>query len=163
MILHSAVACIRRAILGGTRAHAADDGPHFIRVTPEQVQWHTDADGSGVQRAVISGDPSQPGLYVIRVRFPAGLMSRNHYHREDRHVVVLQGTWHTGTGDVFDPDDTVPLGPGSYMMHPAGAHHFDGAKDEDVIVQIIGQGPSETIRLRPEEGNYGPAFPARDR
>ena len=131
----------------------------FIRVSPEQVQWQADAGGGGPQRAVIAGDPSKPGLYVIRVKFPRGVMSRNHYHREDRHAVVIQGTWYTGTGDDFAPDRTIPLGPGSYMKHPAGAHHFDGAKEEEVIVQIIGEGPSETTRLRPEEGNYGPSLP----
>jgi quercetin dioxygenase-like cupin family protein len=127
----------------------------FVRVTPEEVKWTTDADGSGMQRAVIEGDPAKPGLYVIRVKFPPGVMSRNHYHREDRYAVVLQGVWYTGTGDEFSPDKTIPLKPGSFMKHPAGAHHFDGAKDEEVIVQIVGYGPSETTRLRPQEGNYG--------
>ena len=36
---------------------------------------------------------------------------------------------------------------GTFMMHPAGAHHYDGAKDEEVIVQIMGIGPSATIRV----------------
>jgi hypothetical protein len=31
------------------------------------------------------------------------------------------------------------------MYHPAGYHHYDGAKDEDVIVQIMGMGPVETV------------------
>jgi hypothetical protein len=85
--------------------------------------------------------------------------SRRHFHREDRHAIVLQGTWWTGTGDEFAPDKTVPLKAGSYMMHPAGAHHFDGAKDEDVILQLIGMGPSETTRLRPQDGLYGRSRP----
>ena len=136
----------------------AADTARFIRVKPEDVQWQTDADGSGMQRAVVSGDPSKPGLYVIRVKFPRGVMSRPHFHREDRHATVIQGTWYTGTGDDFAPDQTIGLTPGSYMKHPAGAHHFDGAKDEEVIVQIIGEGPSETTRLSPE-GNYGRSIP----
>ena len=141
----------------GASGGGADAG--FVRVTPDTVHWETDADGSGMQRAVIAGDPSQPGVYVIRVKFPRGVMSRNHYHREDRHATVIQGTWWTGTGDEFAPERTVPLTAGSYMKHPAGAHHFDGAKDEDVIVQIVGVGPSATTRLRPAEGGYGPSLP----
>ena len=125
-----------------------------VRVTPEAVQWVKDTDGSGVERATISGDPNKPGLYVIRVKFPPGTMSLNHFHPEDRHVVVLKGTWYTGTGDEFAPDKTIPLKPGSYMKHPAGLHHFDGAKDEEVILQIVGIGPTGTTRLRPELGNY---------
>lgn len=138
---------------------AQTDAQGFVRIAPGQVKWVDDADakGLGVQRAVIQGDPSKPGIYVVRIKFPPGVMSRNHFHKEDRHAIVLQGTWHTGVGDEFAPDKTVPLGPGSYMMHPAGAHHFDGAKDEEVILQLIGYGPSETTRLRPQDGLYGPS------
>ena len=156
-------AIMRRAALGlvagllcaGLSASAAVDDQGFVRVRPEDVQWKDTPGGFGVQNAVIMGDPTKPGLYVVRVKFPPGVFSRNHFHPEDRHVVVLKGTWYTGTGDEFAPDKTVGLKPGSYMMHPAGGHHFDGAKDEEVILQIIGIGPSGTIRLRPEEGPFG--------
>src|SRR5271170_1480405 len=119
-------------------ANAQTDAKGFVRVTPEQVQWKDVPGGHGVQTAVISGDPTKPGIYVVRVKFPPGIMSSPHYHPEDRHAVVLRGTWYTGTDDSWDPDKTVGLKPGSYMKHPAGAVHFDGAKREEVIVQIIG-------------------------
>ena len=130
------------------------DGAGFVRVTPEQVRWVDEPNALGFQRAVIEGDPTKPGIYVVRVKFPPWVMSSNHFHQEDRYAVVLKGTWYTGVGDEFDPDKTVALKPGSFMKHPAGAHHFDGAKEEEVIVQIIGYGPSSTTRLRPQEGSY---------
>ena len=128
--------------------------PGFVRIAPEQIKWVDEPNGLGFQRAVIEGDPAKPGIYVVRVKFPPWVMSTNHYHQEDRYAVVLKGTWYTGTGDEFAPEKTVPLKPGSFMKHPAGGHHFDGAKDEEVIVQIIGYGPSSTTRLRPQEGSY---------
>ena len=149
------------ALGGFALAGASMQGQPVVRVTPEAIQWVRDADGSGVERATIDGDPNKPGLYVIRVKFPPGTMSLNHYHPEDRHVVVLKGVWYTGTGDEFLPDKTIPLKPGSYMKHPAGVHHFDGAKDEEVILQIVGIGPTGTTRLRPELGNYTSAFSSR--
>ncbi len=127
----------------------------FIRVTPEELDWKPVAGGHGIALAVVSGNPSQPGIYVIRVRFPAGIMSSPHFHGEDRHVVVLQGIWYTGTDDSWDPARTVGLPAGSYMKHPAGAVHYDGAKDEEVIVQIVGMGPSSTTVLFPSEGDFG--------
>ena len=39
------------------------------------------------------------------------------------------------------------LKPGSFVVHPAWGHHFDGAKDEEAIVQIMGMGPVRTINL----------------
>jgi quercetin dioxygenase-like cupin family protein len=143
-------------LVGPTLQGVQQDENGFVRVTPDRVNWVNDTDG--VQRATILGDPTKPGLYVIRVKFPPGIMSRNHYHPEDRYAVVLKGTWYTGTGSEFAPDKTVPLVEGSFMKHPAGQNHFDGAKDQEVILQIVGMGPSQTIRLRPQEGNYGPSL-----
>ena len=149
------IGCLLGVLLAaGSWIFGVQNRPAFVRVAPEEVKWTTDADGSGMQRAVIEGDPAKPGLYIIRVKFPPGLMSNSHYHKEDRHAVVLKGTWYTGAGDEFLPEKTVPLKVGGYMKHPAGGHHFDGAKEEEVIVQIVGIGPSETVRLRPQEGNY---------
>jgi quercetin dioxygenase-like cupin family protein len=134
---------------------AEPDSKGFVRVTPDQLDWKEVPKGHGIQMAVVSGNPTQPGIYVIRVKFPPGVMSSPHYHGEDRHVVVLKGTWYTGTDDSWDPAKTVGLPTGSYMKHPAGGVHFDGAKDEEVMVQIIGQGPSSTTILFPAEGDFG--------
>lgn len=136
-------------------AGAETDAKGFVRLTPDEAQWKEVPGGHGVQTAVVSGDPTKAGLYVIRVKFPPGIMSAPHFHPEDRHAVVLKGTWYTGTDDSWDPDKTVPLKAGSYMKHPAGAVHYDGAKDEEVIVQIAGFGPSGTTEVHPGEGRFG--------
>lgn len=125
----------------------------FTVIEPEQIQWK-DA-GKGVKFAVISGDPSKPGPYVIRVVFPPGVMSAPHYHREDRYVTVMQGTWMAGTDDSWDPKATQALKMGSYMQHPAGAVHYDGGGKEGATVQIMGIGPSSTTFLFPQVGDFG--------
>jgi quercetin dioxygenase-like cupin family protein len=139
-------------------AYSEQEEPGFVRIAPEEVKWKELPGYNGLQYAVIEGDPSKPGIYVVRVKFPPGLMTRPHFHPEDRHAIVIKGTWYTGTGDSFDPASTVGLKPGSYMKHPAKAHHFDGAKDEEVILQLIGYGPSGTIWLKPEDGHTGPSM-----
>ena len=68
-------------------------------------------------------------------------MSRPHFHPNDRLIVVLSGTWWVGTGDVFDPNSTVPMRAGTYVTHYAKKIHYDGAKDEDTIIQIHGHRP----------------------
>jgi len=146
-------------LLSPSDISSAEQKLPFPVVTPEQVKW-TDRPGfEGVQFANISGDPSKPGIYVIRVKFSPGHMTRPHFHPEDRHVIVISGTWWMGEGDTFDPTKTVPLKAGSYAMHPAKAHHYDGAKDEQVILQIVGYGPSGTTEVRPELGHTGSSLP----
>ena len=142
-------------VLFTVNARADKDKAGFVRVTPEEVKWMDRPGYEGVKFAAIQGDPSKPGVYVIRAKFSPGAMTRPHWHPEDRFVTVLQGTWWAGEGDTFDPDKTTPLKAGSFMMHPAKAHHFDGAKDEEVIVQIIGIGPSGTNLVDPKQGNTG--------
>jgi quercetin dioxygenase-like cupin family protein len=134
-------------VMWTTSAFGDKDQNGFVRITPEQLQWRPGTNTSPDQ-AIVDGDPAKPGVYVVRVRFKPGVMTRPHFHREDRYAVVLKGTWWTGTGDVFDPNATVPLKVGSFMKHPAGGHHFDGAKDEEVIVQIVGVGPSTTTEVK---------------
>jgi len=92
----------------------------------------------------VAGDPDKPGIYVIYRRFKPGEMTRPHIHNQDRFVTVLKGTWWTGEGDVFAPATAVPIKAGGFMFHPKGLHHYDGAKDEEVIVQIAGMGPVTT-------------------
>ena len=139
---------------GASVALAETDAQGFVRLTPDQVEWKNPF-GTGVQVAVLAGDPAKPGaVYVQRVKFPPGMFSTPHYHPQDRYITVLKGTWYTGTGETFDPDKAVPLNAGSYMMHPAKAVHWDGAKDEEVILQIIGIGPADTISVRPEAGRF---------
>ena len=111
-----------------------------LRLQPEAAEA---AFGKDVQ-VIVFGDPAKAGLYAIRRKFTPGEMSRPHFHDKDRLVTVIKGTWYTGEGDVFDPAKTVPVKTGGFMLHPAGFHHYDGAKDEEVIVQIIGMGPVQT-------------------
>lgn len=122
----------------------------FRTVTPEQLQWREVPDSFGVEAAVVAGNPAESGPYVIRVRFPPHVMDRPHVHSGDRHVTVLSGIWHAGTGTIFDPGKAVALKPGSYMFHPAGGVHWDGAAgNEAAVVQIIGIGPITSTDIDP--------------
>jgi quercetin dioxygenase-like cupin family protein len=125
---------------------AAEDENGFIRLDSDEITFG--GDPNRPQITLIAGDPEKEGFYVLRARFLPGVFSAPHTHANDRHVTVIKGTWYTGTDASFDRDKTVPLRPGSYMMHPAGAVHYDGAKDEEVIVEIKGIGPAPTSPYR---------------
>lgn len=117
------------------RAETDDKG--FVRTRPEQIDLT-----KGL--AAVEGDPAKPGLYVARVKFEPHNFSMPHWHNTDRHIVVLKGTWYMGVGEKFDPATAVPMPAGSYVKHPAGAPHWDGAMDEEVVLQIVGEGPVTT-------------------
>jgi quercetin dioxygenase-like cupin family protein len=101
---------------------------------------------AGAANAVISGDPKVPGRpYVVRNRFSPGTFSPPHFHPETRYILVLKGTWWVGSGTDWDKSKTTPVPAGSFVVHHPNKIHWDGAKDEEVIVQIMGIGPSATI------------------
>ena len=124
-------------------AQESEEG--FARLTPDQMEWTVRENGTSF--VLLEGAPGAEGFYVYRVKSPPGTFTTPHYHSKDRYVTVIAGTWHTGFNADGDPENTVPLGPGSYVKHPAGGMHYDGAKDEEVIVEIRGIGPVESVYL----------------
>jgi hypothetical protein len=107
---------------------------------PAQIDWKGDPK-TGPLAYVLWGDPTKPGPYAILAKWPAHQMSRPHIHPHDRHVTVLQGVWWVGTGKTYAPETTTPLPAGTVVTHFAGQWHYDGAKDGDVILEIVGEGP----------------------
>ena len=122
-------------------AQATDLNPKAITIKlPDQIHWVDEP--RGISTAVLVGDPEKPGLYVELAKWHAHHMSRPHFHPNDRFITVISGTWWVGTGTKFDPDSTVPLPPGSFALHYGKEVHYDGAKDEDTVLEIVGQGPA---------------------
>lgn len=126
---------------------AAELDPRSVEFkTPQDIQWQRSADG-GSERAILLGDPDKPGPYVARIKWLPGHFSRPHFHASDRYFVVISGTWWVGTGDRYDPDNTVPIPAGSYVIHKGGQVHYDGAKDVETIIQVTGIGPVDTRQV----------------
>jgi quercetin dioxygenase-like cupin family protein len=127
---------------------AAELNPASVEIkTPTDIKWVRNATGTSEQ-AVLFGDPTKPGPYVIRIKWLPGNFSRPHFHNSDRFFVVISGTWWIGTGNTFNPDETVPAPIGSYVIHKAGQVHYDGAKDGEAIIEVTGFGPVSTTQVK---------------
>jgi hypothetical protein len=95
--------------------------------------------------ANLKSDQSKPGLYVVLIKWLPGHMSVPHFHPNDRFITVLKGTWWMGTGTKFDPASMVPLPTGTFVTHFANQVHYDGAKDQEVVLLITGEGPATAV------------------
>jgi quercetin dioxygenase-like cupin family protein len=109
---------------------------------PEQIEWKSASPNSGVQQSVLVGDPAKPGLYMVLTKWQPGHMSHPHFHPNDRFITVLKGTWWVGTGTKFDPDSTKPMPAGTFVTHFGKQVHYDGAKDEEAVLLVVGEGPA---------------------
>ncbi len=96
---------------------------------------------SGMQLAVIHGDPMGKGDYTIRLKFPAGYTFPAHYHPNAEHLTVLSGVFLLGMGDK-EGGPTREYQPGDFLYIPPKKPHYGGAKGETVI-QLHGIGPFE--------------------
>jgi hypothetical protein len=126
----------------GMGSVAAED-PFVAAMTvqvPKDIKWVESPSGSA--QAVMVGDPNKPGLYIVLTKWHAGHMSRPHFHPNDRFITVLEGTWWVGAGTKYDPASTRPVHAGSFVTHFGKGIHYDGAKDADVTLEILGMGPA---------------------
>lgn len=118
--------------------------PRAITYTlPENIQWQK---GTTSDSASLLGDPSKPGLYIQLIKWHRGNMSRPHSHSTARYITVLSGTWWVGTGSTFDPSHTVPMKAGSFVIDQPNELHYDGARDEECVLYLVGMGPVITTQ-----------------
>jgi quercetin dioxygenase-like cupin family protein len=97
---------------------------------------------------VLYGDPTKAGVYVTRVKFPAGAKLMPHTHPDEwRTAVVLSGTFYFGLGDKWDETKLKPYPTGTFFSEPKATPHFVWARDGEVIVQVTAIGPSGTTMI----------------
>src|SRR6202161_3942282 len=107
---------------------------------PDKIHWTENA--GGAKQAGLVGDPSKAGLYIVLTKWTPHHMSHPHFHPNDRFITVISGTWWVGTGSKYDPDSTTPIPAGSFVTHYGKQIHYDGAKDEPTVLEIVGEGPA---------------------
>jgi hypothetical protein len=135
------------AIAHGLHAQAK---PEAIAMTPPEMKWG--AQGglamAGMEQVNLVGDPSKPGPYTLRLKFPAGYKLAPHSHPDSREVTILSGTWYTGYGENFDAAALKALPAGSFYTEPANLAHFVEVR-EPVTIQVSGIGPSGRVFVKP--------------
>ena len=83
---------------------------------PEDITYKAALPGMP-QVAVLFGDPTKPGVYVVRVKVPSGLKLMPHWHPDEvRTVVVLSGTFLHGYGEQWDEPETQSPSPRHVLL-----------------------------------------------
>ena len=138
------------ALFGGLSqaAGAVELNPKAITIKlPDTIKWRDPTGAAGVNQAVLHGDPTKPGLYVVMNKFKPNTFSRPHFHPNDRFITVVKGTWWVGTGNKWDKDATIAVKEGGFVTHFGKEVHYDGAKDEEAWLIIVGEGPATLTRV----------------
>jgi ketosteroid isomerase-like protein len=104
----------------------------------------------GAKIAVISGDPSKPGPFVIRAQVSAGYKVPPHWHPGDENLTILSGTVALGMGDTWDDSKLKTVGTGGYAGLPAEMRHYFLAKTASTF-QVHGMGPFVVNYVNPSD------------
>jgi len=104
----------------------------------------------GAKLAVVSGDPSATGPYVVQLAMPGNYRIAPHYHPTDEHVKVVHGTFLVGMGDTVNLSKTKRLAVGDTITATAGTHHFGETKGR-TTVEVSGMGPFQLTYVNPAD------------
>src|SRR5215467_12945316 len=130
------------AVAGVAFTTPADTMEGHTSVSPQDIKWGPApaALPLGAEAAVLFGDPSKEGLFVLRLKFPAGYRVAPHTHPVDEVLTVISGTFHMGMGETADQSKAQPLPAGSFFALPPGTAHYVFV-NEETTVQISTNGP----------------------
>ena len=95
---------------------------------------------AGAKMAVIAGDPSKPGIFVLRLDMPRNYVIPAHNHPTSEYVTVISGDFHIGMGDKLDKAKGIHLTRGGFGVAPEHMNHYAWATSH-TIVQVHGEGP----------------------
>jgi quercetin dioxygenase-like cupin family protein len=119
---------------------------------PTAIEWK---DGpaalpAGAKAALLEGDPTKEGPFVMRLQMPDGYHVPPHTHPKTERVTVISGAFYLATGEKLDRGDAKKLPAGSFGFWPAGMKHAAWAEGETVI-QLHGIGPWQINYLNPAD------------
>jgi ketosteroid isomerase-like protein len=104
----------------------------------------------GAKLAVLSGDPSKPEPFTVRLQMPNGYKIAPHTHPTDEHVTVMSGTFAAAMGKTWDDKALTDFAAGSYANMATGMPHYAMAKGT-TVVQVHGVGPFVVNYVNPAD------------
>jgi quercetin dioxygenase-like cupin family protein len=141
-----------------TDSHHQPGQEVFRAIRSEDVEWKQFAAFPPQARlAVLVGDPTRAGPYLIRVKLPGGTRMMPHEHPEDRIYTVISGVFYIGLGSEFDESKLTAHAPGSVVVLPGGQPHFHWARSGEYITQVSAIGPLDLCYVDPSHDPRGQA------
>jgi len=139
---------LQPARLSAEEVHSAD----MQLYSPTAIEWKAGpaALPPGARMAVLEGDPTKEGPFVVRFQFPDGYHVPPHTHPKTERVTVISGILCLATGEALDRTSAKKLSAGSFGYWPAGMKHTAWSEGE-TIIQLHGIGPWQINYVNPAD------------
>jgi quercetin dioxygenase-like cupin family protein len=152
-ILGSAVIITFAIFFDHARVAAEDTQSAEMHLYPaETIEWKVGpaALPPGAKMAVLEGDPTKEGPFVVRFQFPDGYYVAPHTHPKTERVTVISGALYLATGKALDRSRAKKLPAGSFGYWPAGMKHA-GWSEGYTVIQLHGVGPWQINYVNPAD------------
>jgi quercetin dioxygenase-like cupin family protein len=152
-IVGSVVVIFFATVFSLTLSSAEETQPGDMHLYPAaSIEWKTGpaALPPGAKMAVLEGDPTKEGPFVVRFQFPDGYHVPPHTHPKTERVTMISGTLYLATGEALDRNSAKKLSAGSFGYWPAGMKHTAWSEGETVI-QLHGIGPWQINYVNPAD------------
>src|SRR5438876_2586435 len=147
-LITTLIIALSLARVGAQPAHSSEMGFY----APETIEWKAGPPSlpAGAKMAVLEGDPTKDGPFVMRLQFPDGYHIPPHTHPKTERVTVILGAIYLATGEALDRNSAKKLPAGSFGFWPAGMKHTAWSEGETVI-QLHGIGPWQINYVNPAD------------
>ena len=140
------------ALICAGAAVAQGHQPSHQLIDPAKLSWIDAPPGlpAGAKQAILYGDPSKPGPFILRARLPASYRVAPHTHPTREMVTVLSGSMRLGFGTSGDPAQATPIATGSFVaMEPGTVHYLQTS--QETVIQVAGEGPFQIVYVNPAD------------
>ena len=131
----TALPWLAAAALIGTLTFAPAWADDSTMTNPGSIKWG-DAPPNmpkGGKLAVLSGDPSKAGPFVMRLMAPAGYKIAPHWHTQNENLTVISGTLYLGMGEKMNTGKAQALKAGGFHYLPGKTPHYAFTKAATVV------------------------------
>lgn len=145
-------------LVAGSTAQAKAAKPAKAKAAPAELKWGSAPPmlPPGAEMAVVSGDPTKAGKFVLQLRMPSNYAVPAHWHPTDEHVTLISGKLAYGMTDRLDKANALALAEGGSITMKAKHNHWvytgDGA-----TVEVTSMGPFQITYVDPSTDPRGAA------
>jgi hypothetical protein len=140
-------------LLGALALGIAATGPALAAetVNDQDLKWSfVPGFARPIEVAVVSGDPNQPGPFVIRMRMPSGMKIAPQRYPDDRELTILKGIFWSAEGESYNWKEMNEYKAGTVIQKPTGKAYYGWARTA-VILEEKGMGPTKIEYVHEED------------
>lgn len=105
----------------------------------------------GAKSALLIGDPTKAGVFIVRLKFPPHYPIPAHTHPFTEVITVLKGKLGNGMGNKLNKQHGEILRVGDSFVLPTNHAHYVWTEDEETEVELIATGPWDITYIDPKD------------